>query len=113
MISLAILTSLISVFVLYSSATKTEYLPGNLLEQVMVRLSKQSLFATGAFGFLAFLVSTLLLCSKLGNINGTIGSIVLWTLVASSLTLFGPIPKVRLIYLLILLVVSSFLEFML
>lgn len=60
---------------------------------------------------LCFVIGTIALIQELGMTNGIIGGIVLWSLLASTITFLGAFPKVRLTYVVILFLITMCLEF--
>ena len=100
--SLSIISSFLSVFILYAVAEKTAYQPtGTILIKVADALAVYVLKGK-ILSFILFLLSTILLIDGMGLASGIFGSMVLWILLASAVLLFAPFQKLKAMHLLVL-----------
>ena len=113
MYSLSIISSFLSIFILYVGAEKTEYQPKETtLIKVIDVLTVHGLKGKIASCML-FLFSTILLINEMGFASGIYGSMVLWILLASTIVLFAPFQKLKAFHLLSLGVLMLILELLL
>ena len=105
MISLSIVLSFISVWCLYATANRTDFVKTG----IHAKLNKNSM-AASVVAILLYVLSGFILVWNYGMATGIIASFTLWTLMSSLITLFTPFPKFKTFYICLIVVFLMGLE---